>query len=537
MSDPTPVVRLLRNDWGPLRPPPIGGWTPTRTVSVVIPAYNCQDKLDLTLASLSAQTYPAHLLEVVVVDDGSQPPLELPAIRPENCRIIRAGDAGHGWGRAFALHTGAEASTGEILHWLDADMVVFPEHIEAQARWHDLIPDAVTIGYKRFVASGWGTAEEIAKRCADGTIGTLFTEDETEPHAYVEDRIAETNELRDVNHVGFLVHVGATATVRRDLYREAGGFATDLRLAEDTDLGYRLAQAGAVFIPEPEARSWHLGRSHMMTVGDALRRYNKPIQAARTPLPRGPREDRGRIWAVPLIIVVIRAEGSFELVRACVDRVLVSVETDLRVHLVGDWNVLTGERRRVLDDPHVDLRLLEENYRSDPRVVLVTDEPETAFPSAFLLCVPTTAGLPRKMITRLTTDANWAQAGLARVGSGAVPAGDGAPGTPTVELWRTAALSRARRVMQPGENLADVVEQVHGAIWVSGDRFIVTDLTSLSTEQLEVNPLIAEEDRATVEVGGLRSLVRATGFVAGLTVRTALRRLTRSGRSRVAADS
>src|SRR5678809_217492 len=108
--DPTSAIRLLRNDWGPLQPPPIGGWTPSRTVSVVIPAYDCQDKLDLTLASLTAQTYPADLLDVVVVDDGSPQPLALPPIRPENCRLIRVGDPRCGWGRAFALHTGAEAS-------------------------------------------------------------------------------------------------------------------------------------------------------------------------------------------------------------------------------------------------------------------------------------------------------------------------------------------------------------------------------------------------------------------------------------------
>ena len=128
---------------------------------MVIPAYNCQESLDLTLASLSHQTYPDHLLEVIVADDGSEPPIELPKIRPTNCRIVRVPDHSTGWGRSNALHVGAMNSDGEILHWLDADMVVFPDHVEAQVRWQHVSDEAVTLGYKRFVASALPTPEEV----------------------------------------------------------------------------------------------------------------------------------------------------------------------------------------------------------------------------------------------------------------------------------------------------------------------------------------------------------------------------------------
>ena len=48
-----PMVR--RNDWGVLDPPSLPEWRPTRTVSVIIPAYRCQELVDLTLAALSRQ--------------------------------------------------------------------------------------------------------------------------------------------------------------------------------------------------------------------------------------------------------------------------------------------------------------------------------------------------------------------------------------------------------------------------------------------------------------------------------------------------
>jgi cellulose synthase/poly-beta-1,6-N-acetylglucosamine synthase-like glycosyltransferase len=70
----TRVPRVVRNDWSSVTPPDLDGWRPTLTVSVVIPAYRCQSTMDLTLAALIWQTYPADLLEVVVVDHGSDPP-------------------------------------------------------------------------------------------------------------------------------------------------------------------------------------------------------------------------------------------------------------------------------------------------------------------------------------------------------------------------------------------------------------------------------------------------------------------------------
>ena len=67
--------RVHRNDYSVVDVPELGEWTPKLSVSVVIPAYGGADKLALVLASLAAQSYPAHHMEVIVVDDGSPEPL------------------------------------------------------------------------------------------------------------------------------------------------------------------------------------------------------------------------------------------------------------------------------------------------------------------------------------------------------------------------------------------------------------------------------------------------------------------------------
>jgi GT2 family glycosyltransferase len=505
--------RVFRNDWSRLSPPAIGAWTPTRPVSVVMPVHNGQDLLNLTLASLSRQTYPAHLLEVVVVDDGSQPPLTLPELRPELCRILHVTE---GWGRSNALHTGAAHSDGEILHWLDADMVVFPEHVEAQARWHHVSDDAVTLGYKRFVNEGTLTAEDVVKRAGDGTLDRAFPAEVTAPHDYVEELIDKTNQLRGGDHLNFRAHVGATAALTRGLYLATGGLNPNLHLGEDTEFGYRLTQAGAVFIPEPAARSWHMGPTNMMRTGEALRRYNQPFLAELMPHPRWLRPGAQRTWLVPLVTAVVEASGSLEQVRTCVDRLLASDEHDLAVVLVGPWETLHDERRRILADPQLDLRLTQATYQGEPRVRLATAAPATVFPSPYRLNLPTTVGVGLSTVRKLVAEADRWKVGLVR--ARATKSTDA-----TVELWRTAAVSRAVRTAGPDESLVDGVAAVYGQRWVSAEDFGLLDLSTaklvspaprLSSGTGESMPMPREDGEDYIIVGGLRSWARATRMVA-----------------------
>ena len=58
------------------------------SVAVVIACRGGQEKLDLTLASIAAQSYPSKLTNVYVIDDGSEPALKLPKIKPVRTKII-----------------------------------------------------------------------------------------------------------------------------------------------------------------------------------------------------------------------------------------------------------------------------------------------------------------------------------------------------------------------------------------------------------------------------------------------------------------
>lgn len=445
--------RVHRNDWGTLDVPAIGAWRPSLTVSVVIPAYGAQRLLPYVLAGLAAQTYPAHLLEVVVADDDPRTPLELPEVRPERTRIVRVES---GWGRANACHTGVLASDGQVVHWLDADMLVEPDEVEAQARWHHLIDHAVVLGHKWFVDPGPLLAIEPN---AEGRLHEVFADVEQERH-WVEDVWDKTDDLRAAGPRALRTHVGATASLRRSLYDESGGMDTGLRLGEDIDLGYRLAEQGAVFVADREARSWHLGRSHQQHRQDDVNDYNQPFLTDRVP-DLQPQRRRGRLYTVPYLEVVLDTRGQdHRNVQAVVDSVLASSLADLSVTLLGDWSAIGEDRISPLDDPQKSARLIQASYAGDPRVHLLRD-----------------AG-PRRGQFRMTlANADWAPApetlaslvmhlerthhGLRQV---MMPDGTSA------RVERTAAVARARRVSRPGEDLDDVVDELFGSWWVeAGD--------------------------------------------------------------------
>lgn len=461
------MPRVRGNDWSVLEEPTPGEWAPTRTVSVVIPAYRAERTLPYTLAALSAQSYPSHLLEVVVVDDGGDGAVDLPELRPENTRVIRAETS---WGRANACREGAAAADGEVVHWLDADMVPSHEQIERQMRWHHTIDHAVVLGHKVFIeADELPTAADVHQAVVDDELEKLFDGRWTEEHEWVERIWRRTDELRGAGFRAFHVHVGATASVDRAFYQRSGEMDPTLKLGEDIELGYRLSARGGIFIADRSATSWHLGRSTLMRHEQEVQRYNAPFIAERVPDFRKFRQERGRSYRVPHIEVVVDVTGeTFERVKYTVDGVLRTVPSDLVCVLRGAWSELHDERRHPLLDPHLDLRLVREEYGSDGRVRFSQSLGLTAFPAQYRLRMPVGWRPGQQTLDKLTKAMQNRVLGLVSV---LLPDGG------VVRLERTAAFERALRVMDTAEDLDDVVDAVSGTWWSEGleEGFIHVD--------------------------------------------------------------
>ncbi|MFC4114845.1 glycosyltransferase [Nonomuraea zeae] len=425
--------RVRHNDYGTLRPPAIGSWEPSLRVSVVIPAYDCADALERTIPALARQTYPSELVEIVVADDGSRPPIEVPG-----ARVVRVAD---GWGRGAARQTGQLAATGDVIHWLDSDMLLAEDHLEAHMRWHHLIDHAVVIG------------------------DTLFVDEPGEEGVqseYTRKTLESTRRLKDAGASAYLSHTGASTSVRAELLRAAGGVDTGLNMAEDTELGYRLAQTGAVFISDAAARAWHVGPSTVMLREKEVHRHNWSYLGDLIPDLRWLRNHPRRNWLVPYVRVEVAAT-TYEQTRASVDSALAGTLTDAAVTLVGPWGKLTGERRSNLDDPLLDLRLLHHLYAHEPRVVFAESVPATAAPAPFRLSLPTGWVLGADTLAKLVRHADRDLLGLV-----CAALAEDAGGVVTARLERTAAFARAARFDGAAD---DLVDEMFGVEWVSGGEY------------------------------------------------------------------
>ena len=102
-------------------------------VSVIVPARDEEEDIERTVRALLAQTYPA--LEVVVIDDRSTDGTSAILARIDDPRLIvlrGEEEPPPGWlGKPWALHQGSLRATGELLLFVDADVVYAPETVAA----------------------------------------------------------------------------------------------------------------------------------------------------------------------------------------------------------------------------------------------------------------------------------------------------------------------------------------------------------------------------------------------------------------------
>ena len=118
------------------------GTSPGTSVSVIIPARNEAESLPNLLRSLANQTLtPA---EVIVVDDGSTDDTAALATAG-GAQVIHATSLPTGWvGKSWACHLGSLQARGEVLAFLDADVVVAPDGLDrVLASWRSLAPEGM----------------------------------------------------------------------------------------------------------------------------------------------------------------------------------------------------------------------------------------------------------------------------------------------------------------------------------------------------------------------------------------------------------
>jgi GT2 family glycosyltransferase len=204
------------------------------SISVVIVAYDSGAALERCLASLRDGEPAA---EVIVLDNGGS---DRAVAEPFGVRLI---EPGRNLGFAGGCNRGAAEASGDVLVFLNPDTVVDPG---ALSRLAETLQDpSIGIAMARLrlldrpeLLNSGGTVLHVSGLAWAGRYG--------EP--------AET--LRELEDVA--APSGAAMAIRRELFRELGGFTEELFMyLEDTELGWRAHLQGLRVVVDPGADVYH----------------------------------------------------------------------------------------------------------------------------------------------------------------------------------------------------------------------------------------------------------------------------------------
>jgi GT2 family glycosyltransferase len=198
----------------------VGRVVSTPTFAVVIPTHNRHERLLRCLEAIGAQERPPD--EVVVVDDGSQPAVELPPdIDPQRVHVVRNDPP---LGAAAARNRGWRATSTDYVLFTDDDCRPAP---------------------------GWVAAMAAAARRDTILVGRTLPDPDDGEELTPFDRSVRIEACDG----GFLT---CNILYPRDALETVGGFDERFRLlGEDTDLGQRVLRTGRHGHYVPEALVHH----------------------------------------------------------------------------------------------------------------------------------------------------------------------------------------------------------------------------------------------------------------------------------------
>lgn len=192
------------------------------TISVVIPTYNRSALVCRAVESVLSQSLAPD--EVIVVDDGSTDGTGAILADQFGGRIVYVKQDNAGV--SAARNTGIERASGDLVAFLDSDDVWTPNKLELQV---PIMADVdVVLSATNWAWEGAETVDQHSKILL-GTSEKVLVEDEPI--------------LRMCWHRGHGINI-QTCICRRDLLLRLGGFDTNLRISEDMDLVFRMADEG-----------------------------------------------------------------------------------------------------------------------------------------------------------------------------------------------------------------------------------------------------------------------------------------------------
>lgn len=234
-------------------------------ISVVIPHLNQPAALARCLASLAAQDLPAHLFEIIVVDNGSALDVSPTIARFDPVRLLREPAPGPG----LARNRGVADARGEILAFIDADCRADPHWLSSALAGIDAAGGSGVVG-------------------GDVRIDLLTPPMLTSLEAY--ESVFAYRQKMYISRDGF--SGTGNLAMRRGVFEAVGPFG-GIGIAEDREWGQRARAAGFLAAYVPEMLVFHPARTTMAELRSKWQRHIAHDLVAHRECGRG-----GLVWSL-----------------------------------------------------------------------------------------------------------------------------------------------------------------------------------------------------------------------------------------------
>jgi glycosyltransferase involved in cell wall biosynthesis len=229
-------------------------------LSVVIPTYNRAGVLGKVLRAYRMQSAPQLIRELIIVDDGStdgtrEIVFQMSHDSPFPVRYLPQTNKGP----AAARNAGIREATGELILFTDDDVIPERTLVSQHLLWHTTHPESVV-----------------------AILGNLEWDADVEPTPFMgwygSEALFAYDSFAGRTEVEYVYFYTCNVSLKAEFLRENNAFDEDFKVAawEDSELGFRLNEAGLRLLYNPDARAYH--HQHI-SFDDACRRHKKTQEA------------------------------------------------------------------------------------------------------------------------------------------------------------------------------------------------------------------------------------------------------------------
>lgn len=221
---------------------------PNDLISIVIPAFNCENTLKKCLDSLLGLTWPN--VEIIIINDGSTDRTPEILSKFSGITIINTRNRGP----SNARNSGIKKAKGEYIAFTDSDCIVKPDWLDELYR-----------GFTEEKVAGVGGDQQSP---ADESHFGKTIQDFMKTVGFFTDYLKNRRKLIKTNH-----NPTCNVLYRKSILLEIGGFDEKLWPGEDVDIDLKILRKGYSLFYNPKAVVYHYRPQNLKAFSRMMERY------------------------------------------------------------------------------------------------------------------------------------------------------------------------------------------------------------------------------------------------------------------------